>query len=129
MHESAAASALHRSRKGAQGSDGGPIAPKQVVVAWLKHTISILLLASAVVVALATAFSNHSDDYGKVPLPQGGAVHLPQGKVVVFYSQPAGASDQVTVPFSFQVLPAAGGSPVSVSTENGTASDITGERS
>jgi hypothetical protein len=98
-------------------------------MAWLKRTISILLLVAAVAVALATAFSNHSDDYGKVPLPQGGQVHLPQGKVVVFYSQPAGASDQVTVPFSFQVIPAAGGAPVSVSTENGTASDITGERS
>jgi hypothetical protein len=98
-------------------------------MAWLKRTISILLVAAAVALALATGFSNHSDDYGKVPLPQGGAVHLPQGKVVVFYSQPAGPSDQVSVPFSFQVVPVAGGAPVSASTQNGTASDITGERS
>jgi hypothetical protein len=109
--------------------DRGPIRPKRVVMAWLKRTISILLLAAAVAVALATAFSNHSDDYGKVPLPQGGAVHLPQGKVVVFYSQPADASDQVSVPFRFQVVPAAGGSPVSASSANGAASGITGERS
>jgi hypothetical protein len=93
-------------------------------MAWLKRTISILLLAAAVAVALATAFSNHSDDYGRVPLPQGGAVHLPEGKVIVFYGQPAGASDQATVPFSFQVVPAAGGAPVPVSTENGTTSEI-----
>ena len=30
-------------------------------------------------------FSDHSDDYGRVPLPQGGTVHLPEGKVTVFY--------------------------------------------
>jgi hypothetical protein len=109
--------------------EGGPIRPKLVVMAWLKRTVSILLLGAAVAVALATAFSNHSDDYGKVPLPQGGAVHLPQGKVVVFYSQPADASDQVTVPFSLQVAPAGGGVPVPVSTDTGTTSDIEGDRS
>jgi hypothetical protein len=98
-------------------------------MAWLKRTISILLLVAAVAVALATAFSNHSDDYGKVPLPPGGAVHLPEGKVVVFYDQPGNSSDPTAAPFSFQVTPAAGGAPVPVSTETGAASEITGDRS
>src|SRR5262245_37539016 len=52
---------------------------------WLKHTISVLLLLAAVGVVLSTALSDHSDDYGQVSLPQGGAVHLPEGKVTVYY--------------------------------------------
>src|SRR5215204_5256407 len=55
---------------------------------WLKSIVSVGLLVGAAAVALVTAFSDHSDDYGKVPLPQGGIVHLPKGKVTVFYSQP-----------------------------------------
>jgi hypothetical protein len=88
----------------------------------LKHTVSLILLLAAVAVTLATAFSNHSDDYGKVPLPQGGVVHLPQGRVVVFYREAADSSeDRPTAPLTFQVLPAGGGTPVPVTTDNGTA--------
>jgi hypothetical protein len=87
---------------------------------WLKHTVSLLLLAAAVAVTLGTVFSNHSDDYGKVPLPQGGVVHLPQGKVVVFYRQAGGGSDGgPAAPLTFQVMPVAGGAPVPVSADNG----------
>jgi hypothetical protein len=90
---------------------------------WIKHTVTLLLLLAAVAVALGTAFSDHSGDYGKVPVPQGGVVHLPEGKVVVFSSQ-AGGSDaggEASVPFTFQVTPAGGGTPVPVSSDGGVA--------
>jgi hypothetical protein len=91
---------------------------------WLKHTVSVLLLVAAAAVALATGLSNHSDDYGRVPLPQGGMVHLPEGKVTVFYSQLGDSSDpaQRDGQFGFQVVPAWGGSPVPVSSGVDTAS-------
>ena len=54
---------------------------------WLKHMLTVGLLLAAAVVALATVFSDHSDDYGKVALPSGGVVHLPKGTVTVFYSR------------------------------------------
>jgi len=37
---------------------------------WLKRTISILMLLGAAGIALAIGFSNHSDEYGQVSLPQ-----------------------------------------------------------
>jgi hypothetical protein len=87
---------------------------------WLKHTVSLLLLVAAVAVTLGTVFSNHSDDYGKVPLPQGGVVHLPQGKVVVFYRQAGGGTDGApAAPLTFQVTRVADGAPVPVSADNG----------
>ena len=87
---------------------------------WLKHTVSLLLLVAAVAVTLGTVFSNHSDDYGKVPLPQGGVVHLPQGKVVVFYRQAGGGADGgPAAPLTFQVTRVADGAPVPVSADNG----------
>ncbi len=81
---------------------------------WLKHTVSVLLVVGAASVALATALSDHSNDYGQVPLPQGGIVHLPEGKVTVFYGQPGNGSDpgQVNASLAFQVIPMGGGSPV-----------------
>jgi hypothetical protein len=88
---------------------------------WLKHTVSVLLLVAAAAVALATGLSNHSDDYGRVPLPQGGMVHLPKGKVTVFYSQLGDSSGtaQQDGQFGFQVVPAGGGSPIPVSSDVG----------
>jgi hypothetical protein len=102
-------------------------------VRWLKNILAMGLLLTAVGVALATVLSDHSADYGKVPLPQGGTVHLPKGKVVVYYSQLADASDpvaQVTVPLSFQVVPAGGGAPIPISSENGDqTAEVSGQRS
>jgi hypothetical protein len=98
----------------------------------LKNIVSIGLLLAAVAVTLATALSDHSDDYGQVPLPQGGTVHLPQGKVVVYYSQVGDGSDpvaQVTVPLGFQVVPAGGGTPVPVSSQNGATTADAAQRS
>ena len=86
----------------------------------IKRTLSLLLLLAAVAVALGTAFSDHSDDYGKVPLPQGGVVRLPEGRVVVYYRQAGGTEGQQSSPLSFQVVPAGGGDAVPVSSDNGT---------
>jgi hypothetical protein len=98
---------------------------------WLKNVTSLLLVLGAAGVALATAFSDHSDDYGQVPLPQGGVVHLPAGTVTVFYSQLGDASDPVRVaaPFVFEVVPAAGGPPVPVSSQGNAQSASAVERS
>ncbi len=85
---------------------------------WLKHTVSILLILAAVAVAMATAFTNHSADYGSVPLPQGGVVQLPEGRVIVYYRQ--GASQAPGATFAFQVTPVAGGAPVPLTSDNGT---------
>src|SRR5262245_59528654 len=87
----------------------------------LKHIVSILLILAAVGVVLATGFSNHKADYGKVAAPPGGVVHLPEGKVIVFYTQAGGSSgDQVSAPLSFTVTPTGGGEPVQTSSDNGT---------
>ena len=92
---------------------------------WLKNLISLGLVLAVVAIALSTGLSDHSDDYGQVGLPQGGIVHLPDGKVTVFYSQLGDSSDPVsqkTVPLGFAVLSASNGTPVPVASENGAPS-------
>lgn len=99
---------------------------------WLKSLLSVLLLVVAAGVILATALSDHTDDYGQVSLPQGGIVHLPQGTVVVYFSQLGPNSDpiqQASVPLAFQVFPAGGGNPVPVSSQNGAVSATASQRS
>jgi hypothetical protein len=98
---------------------------------WLKHTLSILLLLAAVGVVLATAFSDHSDDYGRVSLPQGGTVHLPEGEVTIFYRVDGGAAaiENNTGGLAFQVAEARGGEPVAVALEGSEASDLSVTRS
>jgi hypothetical protein len=89
---------------------------------WFKHTISVLLLVSAAGVALATALSNHNDDYGQVQLPQGGIVHLPAGTTTVFFRELGDGSDpirQLQNPLSFQVVPLGGGAAISMAAVNG----------
>ena len=97
---------------------------------WLKHTISIVLLLGAVGVILATAFSDHSDDYGQVSLPQGGIVHLPEGKVTV-YDRVHGEADpdREVAGLSFAVTPAGGGEPIAQLLPNGVISDTSVTRS
>jgi hypothetical protein len=99
---------------------------------WLKQTISVLLLLSAVAVALGTAFSDHSDDFGRIPLPQGGVVHLPEGKVVVYFSELGDGSDPVrplNTLLDFQVVSVDGGVPVPVSSEGAAQSPAAVQRS
>ncbi|HKH41507.1 MAG TPA: hypothetical protein VKA41_06590 [Solirubrobacterales bacterium] len=98
---------------------------------WLKHTLSLLLVLAAAAVVAATLFSDHSDDYGRVSLPQGGNVHLPEGKVTVFYALTEDPSDltENTAGLAFQVIPAGGGEPVAITGANGQASDTAVTRS
>jgi hypothetical protein len=99
---------------------------------WLKHIVSIGLLVAAVAVALVTALSDHSDDYGQVPLPGGGVVQLPEGRVVVYLSQLGDGNDpirQVNTPYTFEVLPLDGGPPVPVASANGAPSATATQRS
>ena len=92
---------------------------------WLKHLISVGLLLGAAGVVLATGLSDHSDDYGKVFLPQGGTVHFPKEKVIVYYREPGSSTDQdqQDVGLAFQITPAGGGEPIAMTLENG---DTTG---
>jgi hypothetical protein len=88
---------------------------------WLKHTVSVVLILAAVGVVLATAFSDHSQDYGQVVLPQGGTVHLPEGKVAVYY-RVLGDSSEIspnTGGLAFSVVPASGGPPIAMALPNG----------
>jgi hypothetical protein len=98
---------------------------------WLKHTLSTLLLLVAVGIVLATAFSDHSDDHGRVSLPQGGSVHLPEGKVTVFFRVLGDSSElvQKNGGLAFQVTPAQGGEPIAMALANGQTSGIAVTRS
>jgi hypothetical protein len=98
---------------------------------WLKSLISVGLLLGAAGVVLATGLSDHSGDYGQVTLPQGGTVHLPKGKVVVYYGQLGGSpdSDKQTNGLAFQVTPAGGSEPIAITLENGDTSGVAVTRS
>jgi hypothetical protein len=80
---------------------------------WLKHVLTVGLLLAAAVVLIATAFSDHSGEYGKVELPSGGIVHLPEGTVTVF-------EHQGTAGIDFKVTTVAGGAPIPVKSAGGT---------
>jgi hypothetical protein len=98
---------------------------------WLKHTISLVLLLVAAGLVLATAFSDHSDDYGQVSLPQGGTVHLPEGKTTVYYRVLGDSSEinQNTGGLTFAVTPANGGQPIAMALANGQTSGVAVTRS
>jgi hypothetical protein len=98
---------------------------------WLKHTISLMLLVAVAAIVLATGFSDHSDDYGRVSLPAGGTVHLPEGKVTVFDRVGGGVSevDKDAVGLAFQVEPAGGGPPIGMTVDGRQTSDIQVQRS
>lgn len=80
---------------------------------WLKDIAPPALVVAAFAVALAMLLSDHSSDYGRVALPQGGAVELPEGSVTVFYDEPgADPSRPLAHAVTFSVAPAAGGPPL-----------------
>ena len=91
---------------------------------WLKHLISLGLFLAAVGLAASILFSDHSADYGQAALPQGGIVHLPEGKVTVYYSQDdnSGPPEQNSAPLGFQVV-SPSGMPVLVANGNSAPSD------
>jgi hypothetical protein len=98
---------------------------------WLKHCLSVLLLVAFAGIVLATLFSDHSDDYGRVSLPQGGTVHLPKGKVTLYEGVNANTSDldRTTPGVTFQVTPAGGGQPIGMSLDQGQGSELQVTRS
>ena len=87
---------------------------------WLKHILVVGLLAAAAIVALATVFSDHSADYGQVSLPADANVHLPKGTVTVYLS--SDATQPGTSGLAFQVIPAAGGAALPMSSPGGSVS-------
>jgi hypothetical protein len=97
----------------------------------LKQLISFGLLAAAAAIALATAFSDHSNDYGQVSVPGSGTVHLPKGQVTIFYRQDGENTDprDGNGGLAFQVTPADGGEPIAVTLENGDSSGVAVTRS
>src|SRR5512132_2385361 len=97
---------------------------------WINHTLSVLLLAAAGILVLAIGFGDHSDDYGRVSLPQGGTVHLPQGKVTVFDRVRGDASEAEddTAAVAFRVVTIGGGEPIAIKLENGDVSDTQVQR-
>jgi hypothetical protein len=97
---------------------------------WLKRTISALLALVAVGIIVAVGFSEHSGDYGRVSLPQGGVVHLPKGQVTVFdrFTGDPTEYEQNTAGLTFQVTPVGGGTPIAAKLENGDVSDTQVQR-
>jgi hypothetical protein len=95
------------------------------VIRRINRTLSTLFLLGAFVLVVAIGFSDHSDDYGRVSLPQGGTVHLPEGKVTVFDRVRGDTSDKEdnTAAVAFQVEPAGGGEPIAIRLENGDTSE------
>src|SRR5213592_2418939 len=100
-------------------------------MSWLKNLISVGLLLAAAGLVLATALSDHSDDYGQVPLPQGGSVHLPEGKTTVYFSVLGDNTDPIRQVggIVFHVVPVGGGDPLTMTTTDGATSDIAVSRS
>lgn len=92
---------------------------------WLKHIVVTGLLLAAAAVTLGTLFSDHSAQYGEVGLPSGGMVHLPSGTVTVFLSTSGETQDGAapgTQGLAFQVIPAAGGNALPMSSAGGSIS-------
>jgi hypothetical protein len=77
-----------------------------------------------VAVALVILFSDHSAEYGAVPVASNAAVELPAGTVKVFYREPGAAAgsasaSRLSSPVVLQVAPAAGGPALAVSSTSG----------
>jgi hypothetical protein len=100
---------------------------------WIKHISVPLLVVAAFAVGIAIVFTDHSSDYGTVPLPQGGVVELPKGTVKVFYregDEARGPIAQLSAPLRFEVTPAGGGPPlVETPTAKSGNADFETERS
>ncbi|HEY1357125.1 MAG TPA: hypothetical protein VGF21_02360 [Thermoleophilaceae bacterium] len=96
---------------------------------WFLHTISILLVLAAAGITLAIAFSSHSDDYGRVPLPQGGTVHLPKGKVTIYYRVRGEENPKNASGLALRITPVGGGAPIATLLANGQTSDVAVTRS
>jgi hypothetical protein len=94
---------------------------------YIKRIAPPLLLLAALAVVLATAFTNHESDFGRVPLPPGGVVDLPKGTLKVYYEHSGETVEPFTLlagSLAFEVRPIAGGPPLR---EEATVHDDDGE--
>jgi hypothetical protein len=99
---------------------------------WLKHIVSLGMVIAAFGIALSTGLSDHTHDYGQVPLPEGGVVDLPAGTVIVYYTQAGDGSDPIRVltqPLTFQAVPVGGGPAVPMRAQGGSTPDVAVQRS
>jgi hypothetical protein len=80
----------------------------------LKKLLPPALVLAAFAVAIATLLTDHSDAYGTVALPAGGALELPEGQATVFVEEPGSidGSNELSLPLRFEVYPAGGGAPL-----------------
>jgi hypothetical protein len=94
-----------------RSSSGAGWTKETTMLRTLRNAAVILLPVAALAVVLAIALSDHSDEYGSVAVPPGGTIHLPEGKVAVFYDEAAASSETTTLqaPLQFTVTPAGGG--------------------
>lgn len=99
----------------------------------LQRLLPKLLVLAATGVVLATLLSDHSAVYGKVTLPRGGVVTLPEGTTKVFVDESATAGDDssdprhLSAPLRFDVTPVGGGPSVAKepTTKDGTSESLT----
>lgn len=77
---------------------------------WLKRIVPKLLMVAALGVVIVALVSDHTAEYGTVPLPQGGVLHLPGDTVKVFVDEPQEPGDprELSSILSFDVVPVGG---------------------
>ena len=78
---------------------------------WLKRIVPKLMVVAAFAVVIVALVSDHTAQYGAVPLPQGGVVQLPAGTVKVFVDEPQQPGDprELSSVLAFDVTPVGGG--------------------
>ena len=97
----------------------------------LKRIAFWCLLIAAFAIALTTAMGDHEAEHGSLTLPPGGTVELPEGTVKVFYDEGGEVQTgaKLSAPVRFQVVPAAGGPPLTDQTGPAQATGVETQRS
>jgi hypothetical protein len=96
---------------------------------FLQRILPPLLVLGAVGILLSTFFSDHKADYGKVTLPAGGLVDLPEGGSTVYVGDidiPVGSDiAQVGGSFAISVVPVDGGERPTLTPPGGDGRSLT----
>jgi hypothetical protein len=97
----------------------------------LKQMVFWALLIAAFAVVVTTALGDHEAEHGSLTLPPGGTVELPEGTVKVFYDEggEAATGTALNAPLRFQVVPAAGGAPLTNQSTSSSATSTGTQRS
>lgn len=97
----------------------------------IKQMVFWALMIAAFAIVLTTALADHEADHGTLTLPPGGTIELPEGTVKVYYEEggQANASSRLAAPLRFQVVPAAGGAPLTESSTTPAATSAGTQRS